>query len=65
MKKRPKGSWLLLIGAIAVFAVALVPVIGGALLGDTRMIFLHGGFFVGVGVILLGLSWGIATGRIG
>ena len=53
MSKPSVGSKVLLGVSIALFAIALIPIVGGAMLGDTRMVFLHGGFFVGVGVVLL------------
>jgi UDP-N-acetylglucosamine enolpyruvyl transferase len=65
MGKCSKSSKWVLGAAIALFAIALVPIIGGSMLGDKRMIFLHGGFFVSVGVVLLGLSLSLARSSSG
>ena len=65
MSKHSSSSKWLLGAAITLFAIALVPIIGGSMLGDRRMIFLHGGFFVGVGVVLLGLSLGLRRSSSG
>lgn len=60
MSKRWNSSRWLLGGAITLLVIALVPIIGGSMLGDKRMIFLHGGFFISVGIVLLGLSLGLS-----
>ena len=65
MGKRSKSSKWVLGAAIALFVIALVPIIGGSMLGDKRMILLHGGFFVGVGVVLLAISLGFGRGSSG
>jgi hypothetical protein len=65
MSKRWNSSKWLLGGAITLFVIALVPIIGGSMLGDKRMIFLHGGFFVSVGIVLLGLSLGLKRSSSG
>ena len=65
MSKHSSSSKWLLGAAITLFVIALVPIIGGSMLGDRRMIFLHGGFFVGVGVVLLGLSLGLRRSSSG